>query len=163
MKKSISLFITTLVITFISTLLLSTIRCTEISGESMMPTIHEGEYAILIRCDTYLYECKYSRDDIIVFKINEKEYIKRIVAVPNDTLNYSNDTLFVVKDKSLTGVSVKNWKYRYLVKDELNSESFIMPEERYFLLGDNINRSKDSRSLGLISKYEITGKLLLKI
>ena len=95
------------------------------------------------------------RFDIVVFHAPEqKDYIKRVIGLPGDKVEYKNDTLYI---------NGKAYSEPYLdeYKDELNggaltddftlkdiTEEETVPEGEIFVMGDNRRFSKDSRHIG---------------
>ena len=129
------------------------------------------------------------RGDVVVFKTpadNRTDYIKRLIGLPGDKIQFIdgdvhlNDnqilkTIISKKDMVYCGnkkISVNTFeeklsnskKYRtsYLKNFSFqNSDSFIVPEDHYFFLGDNRDCSKDSRfltSVGYVHKNNLVGK-----
>ena len=130
----------------------------KIQGESMEPNFHENEYLLTDKL-SYRFG-KPKRGDVIVFKAPPKyedEYIKRIMAVPGDKVEIINNQLFVNKE------SIEE---AFLPEDSVTSpgqflpegKTLTVPENGYFVLGDNRNHSLDSRSFGFIGEDKITGK-----
>jgi len=61
-----------------------------VDGHSMMPTLHNGDRMIVNKLG------KPERFDIIVFHAPEqKDYIKRVIGLPGDTVEYKNDVLYI--------------------------------------------------------------------
>lgn len=133
-----------------------------VHGESMMPTIEEGNRLIVNKIG---YEFKEpSRFDLIVFHANSNEdYIKRVIGVPGDTIEYKDDQLFI------NGEAVEE-PYLNEYKDQLFNtqltEDFTLlektgrstvPEGYLFVMGDNRRHSYDSRHIGFINKKEVVG------
>jgi len=122
---------------------------------SMIPTIDEKS---LIVVDTHAYGLKIpftkisitetkspERNDIAVFRMPIKEgtnYVKRIVAIPGDTLYYNDN----------------DFKVNFKPTDAEKYTKVIIPEDRFFAIGDNINNSYDSRYWGFIPKENFIGK-----
>ena len=133
-----------------------------VHGESMMPTIEEGNRLIVNKIEYEFTEP--DRFDLIVFHANDKEdYIKRVIGLPGDTIEYKNDQLYI---------NGKRYEEPYLeeYKDQLFSgkltEDFTLlektgrktvPEGHLFVMGDNRRHSYDSRHIGFISKDQVVG------
>ncbi len=129
------------------------------------------------------------RGDVIVFKTpadNRTDYIKRLIALPGDEVQFIDTNLFInnsevlksrisVNDKIYCGYRtinvntfeeiLPNGKKHNAVylKDYTfkNSDKFLVPEDHYFFLGDNRDCSKDSRflsSVGYVHKDNLVGK-----
>ena len=129
-----------------------------VKGESMYPTLHNKDIMIL---DKIKY--KYSsieRFDIVVIRNDGKNIIKRVIGLPGDSVDYIDSNLYI---------NGKMYVEKYLdsdVKTLLNGADFEVdniPDDYYFVLGDNREVSKDSRSVGLINKKDIEGKATITI
>ena len=87
--------------------------------------------------------------------------IKRVIGLPGDIVSILDNTLYINGE-----VYVENYLDEGLEYDdfELNSLGYeTIPEDMYFVLGDNREDSLDSREIGLISKDDIIGKVSLRI
>jgi signal peptidase I len=126
----------------------------EIKGTSMSPTLLDGQRYILFRCP-YLWR-EPRTGEIVVIKDPEDHdlSIKRIVGRPNDLVEIRKDGVYV--------------NYRKLAEPYLTSFAAIasgnapikpihLGREDYFVLGDNRNRSADSRSYGPVPRKFILG------
>lgn len=60
-----------------------------VDGSSMMPTLHDGDRVIINRFGNV------DRFDVIIFKDEGREYVKRVIGIPGDKIVYKNDTLFI--------------------------------------------------------------------
>tara|TARA_B100000401_G_scaffold287205_1_gene196490 strand:- start:263 stop:994 length:732 start_codon:yes stop_codon:yes gene_type:complete len=129
------------------------------------------------------------RGDVIVFKTpadNRTDYIKRLIGLPGDELQFINGDLFLNNNqifKSLISSDQKVYcgneqidvntyeeklpngtKYITVYRKNYtfqNSDKYIIPEDHYFFLGDNRDCSKDSRFLsevGYVNKINLVGK-----
>ncbi|MGH1333280.1 MAG: signal peptidase I, partial [Exiguobacterium indicum] len=78
-----------------------------VDGESMMPTLHNADRMIVNKIPYYFNEPE--RGDIVVFHATEtRDYIKRVIAVPGDTMYYKDDTLYV-NDKKVAEPYLKEY------------------------------------------------------
>jgi signal peptidase I len=129
----------------------------KIKGDSMAPTLNNEEIQLVNRF-SYLYN-PLQRFDIVIFKKNNDIYVKRIIGLPGEQIKYKNNELYV------NGIKISEKNFSHSLTDEFNlKESFFgdtIPENSYFLLGDNRSSSLDSRVLGFISKEEIIGQLVM--
>jgi signal peptidase I len=134
-----------------------------VDGLSMMPTLHDHDRMIVNKLSYKIGEPK--RFDIIVFHAEEdKDYIKRVIGLPGDRIEYKNDTLYV------NGKAYKEPyldEYKKQVIDGPLTEPFTLeeitgketvPEGHLFVLGDNRRFSKDSRHIGFIPMDKVVGK-----
>ena len=127
-------------------------------GSSMTPTYKNGDFTIASNLFLNLKD-----DDIIIFvsPSNDKDfYVKRIIASPKDKVEIKKENKnyhFYVngedKDDFESGYA------EVLIQDY--GESFTIPNNKYFVMGDNRSNSNDSRSFGLIDKDRILGKVII--
>ncbi|MEH6944786.1 signal peptidase I [Bacillus sp. JJ722] len=137
-----------------------------VSGPSMMPTFEDQNKVIVSKIS------EIERFDTIVFKsdLSESEYIiKRVIGLPGDTIEMKNDILYV---------NGKEYKEPYLQEHKSNlnqgatlTEDFtlsektgksVVPEGSYFVLGDNRQKSTDSRAFGFIEEDAVLGEVKLR-
>ncbi len=133
-----------------------------VEGASMDPTLHDGDRLLVNKFISYVQE-EPARGDIIIIKDEdaEKHYVKRVIGLPGDIIEMSQDHLYV-NDKQL--------KEPYLDGNRADAETMGMrltedfgpvevPEGQLFVMGDNRLRSMDSRNgLGKIELEEVVGK-----
>jgi signal peptidase I len=138
-----------------------------VEGESMMPTLQDGNKLVVNKLGYQVGEL--NRFDVIVFHANAKEdFVKRIIGLPGDKLEYRNDQLYinghkyeepfldVYKQKS-PGLKITG---DFSLK-EITGENTV-PEGKLFVLGDNRLGSWDSRQFGFISATQVVGKVDLR-
>ena len=133
------------------------------------------------------------RGDIVVFKTpadNRTDYIKRLIGLPGDEIQFINGDLFLNNNQILkTRKKIKNLKIfcgeriiEAIAYDEKlpngvsytavysknntyqNSDKYIVPKNHFFFLGDNRDCSKDSRylnSVGYVNRLNLVGKARL--
>lgn len=135
------------------------ISITKVVGSSMNPTLKDEEILILNKLKYRFQEIQ--RGDIVSLKHADTKYlIKRIIGLPGDTVKIENNAVY------LNG---KKYEEPYLVED-LEYDDFdlkdleysVIPENMYFVLGDNRENSLDSREIGLVKKEDIIGKISLR-
>jgi signal peptidase I len=106
------------------------------------------------------------RGDVIVFKFPEdetKDFIKRIIGLPGDTLEIVNKKLFV-NGKPLTEPYTVFKDEQILPRALQARDNFgpiKVPEGQYFCMGDNRDKSHDSRFWGFVTKDKIIGKAII--
>jgi signal peptidase I len=121
-----------------------------IESVSMLPNLREGEF-ILVDKVTYFFGAP-QRGDIVVFHRSDepKDLIKRVIGLPGDTIEAIDGVVHInqqaLDEPYLEGVTTLNLNARVLGEDE------------YFVMGDNRNNSKDSRSFGPIHRADILGR-----
>ncbi|MFE8699055.1 signal peptidase I [Cytobacillus sp. FJAT-54145] len=134
-----------------------------VDGLSMMPTLHDQDRMIVNKLSYKIGEPE--RFDIIVFHAPEnKDYIKRVIGLPGDRVEYKNDTLYV-NGKAYEEPYLDEYKSQVL--DGPLTDSFTLedtpvaqetvPEGHLFVMGDNRRFSKDSRHIGAVSMKEVLG------
>jgi len=131
-----------------------------IQGMSMEPSLHNEEL-ILVDKWSYLFHAP-TRGDVVVFVAPphpDQDYIKRIIAVPGDTITI-NDTTVIVDGVKLHETYVDPHRQGNLYAYKTISNKVIPPDE-YFVLGDNRIGSSDSRDWGLLSGGNIIGRAAL--
>lgn len=142
-----------------------------IKGDSMDPTLKDGEHVLVNIIGYKVGSIK--NGNVIIFHANQKEdYVKRVIGTPGDTVYYKDDKLYVNGKKVEEPYLDYNEKRKqaefitgsFETKDltNANKKSNVIPKNKYLVLGDNREVSKDSRSFGLIDKDQIVGKVALR-
>jgi signal peptidase I len=147
-----ALVIVAAVAALIATLVLPVLQ---ISGTSMEPTLNNGEIVVLIKTD------KLSRGDLCGFAYSNKILIKRVIGLPGDTIFIDEEGTVYINGYALTEPYLTETAF-----GECDIEfPYTVPEEEYFLMGDQRSTSIDSRStvIGCIPKDQVIGKLFFKI
>lgn len=150
-KELIPYIIITLVVLGIRTYIVSPVR---VDGNSMNPTLKNGEFLLLSK-----YDRTFDRFDIVVLKYNKEKLVKRIIGLPGESVEYRNGKLYINNSEI-------EEKFNMFNTEDFNIESLgydIIPENYYFVVGDNRNSSLDSRTIGLINKKNIEGTINLSI
>jgi signal peptidase I len=121
-----------------------------IEGFSMLPTLTEGEYVIINKLSYYLDDPE--RGDIIVLRFpndRSRDFIKRVIGLPGDHVEVSGGQVTV------NGVALSE---PYVNAAPAYSGSWQVPEDEYFVLGDNRNNSSDSHNWAFLPRDDIIGK-----
>lgn len=121
-----------------------------ITNKSMRPTLDEGYKILLIKKNFIFNGIK--NFDIIVFRIGENNLVKRVVGCEGDRIEIIDGELYLNNDLI---------KYEYYFFDEEDNASYTVGKNQYFVLGDNISVSEDSRSFGFINESDIIGRVIL--
>lgn len=137
------------------------VQAFKIPTRSMNQTILVGDYILV---NKFLYKLKDpERGDIIVFrypKNEDKDFIMRIVALEGEELNIV-DKQVIINNKRIN----EPYKFHedpniypqdYQPRDNL--KTIVVPDNSYFVMGDNRDRSNDSRYWGFVEKKLIKGK-----
>ncbi len=134
-----------------------------VDGESMMPTLQDRDRMIVNKISYNIGDA--DRFDIIVFEAPEgKDYIKRVIGLPGDKVEYKDDMLYV------NGEAIKE-PYLEPYKNDLLEGNLTydfdltgvtgqttVPEGHLFVMGDNRQHSKDSRAIGFVPIEKVVGK-----
>lgn len=121
-------------------------------GESMMPTMEHLELALINKIDD---PSTYERGDIIIFK-GERTYVKRIVGLSGDIVSIANNKVYI-NGEELEELYL-DMDMHYVMSD---LEETLVPENSFFVLGDNRGNSMDSRNgLGMPTYDSILGKVI---
>ena len=152
------------------------IQAFKIPSGSMIPTLLIGDH-ILVNKFIYgttipfsdkrvLIFRKPERGDIIVFKYPEnpkKDFIKRVVATGGDTIESRNKVIYVNGDKLIEPYAqhTDNAMLPMVMSLRDNFEPITVPENKFFVMGDNRDQSHDSRFWGFVDLKEIKGEALI--
>lgn len=153
----------------------------KVEGHSMDPTLKGGNYLVTINYFTP------QRGDLVTAKEDDKVIIKRVIGLPNDTIEFKNDKLYineVEQDESYLNTFKEEFakdrlheEYSYnqayqtraaqmahftLDADNKSDFKITLKDNEYYLLGDNRPVSKDSREVGAFTRNQITGKVIIK-
>lgn len=117
-------------------------------GQSMYPTLHEGDFGFGA---VFTKWSEPKRFDIVILENeNTKEKIvKRIVGLPNETVEYHDNKLYI------NGEYIEE---PFVVDNYTDDMKIVLGDDDYFCLGDNRSRSKDSRYYGPFSKKDIVAR-----
>lgn len=157
----------------------------QIPSESMVPTLQVGDFILV---NKYAYGLRLpvfgtkvveigepQRGDVMVFipPHDPRYYIKRVIGLPGDHVRYENKALYINGERleyELVG-PVNNTpirEYRETIDGVTHSiyrtplfskrQEWQIPEDRYLMMGDNRDLSRDSRDWGLAHEENIVGK-----
>lgn len=130
-----------------------------VKGASMEPNFHEHDYLLVDEISYRLGSPK--RGDVIVFRYpkNPQEYfIKRVIGLPGETVEIKDGAVFI---SSSSGEATRlSESYLPLLTETVSqfNEPVVLQSDEYYVLGDNRNGSKDSRSFGPVNKDFIIGR-----
>ena len=138
-----------------------------VQGASMMPTLENGEMLMVDKITPKITD--YDRFDIIVFKATEeKNYVKRIIGLPGDTVQYIDDVLYI-NDEKYDEPYLEEYKTELIdsgtLTEDFTLEEYlqqtVVPEGHLFVLGDNRRVSVDSRlpEVGFVPIDTVIGKV----
>ena len=151
-----STFYTLIVVAAIAALIATlALPVLQIAGTSMEPNLRDGDIVLLVKTD------KPEQQQLCAFYYSNKILIKRVIGTPGDYIWIENDgTVF------LNGAPLEE---PYLTETALGecdiTFPYQVPENQYFLMGDQRETSIDSRSsvIGCVAADQIIGRLICKV
>ncbi|WEG12155.1 signal peptidase I [Pullulanibacillus sp. KACC 23026] len=137
-----------------------------VEGESMMPNLQNGNRLIVNKVDYHVTQPK--RFDVIIFHATPTEdYVKRVIGLPGDTVEYKNDTLYIngkaIAEPYLDAYKKKtsgNLTWDFNLKKVTGKT--VVPKGKLFVMGDNRQNSVDSRVFGFVDESKVVGKVDLR-
>ncbi len=126
-------------------------------GDCMEPAIKSGKLYFLNKASPSLH--KYQIGDIIVFKHEGKNWISRVVALENDTIQITENNV-IVNNTALDNTAIhRNWLNWQHGEYAIN-EPFKIPKDHVFALSDNLSaQHDDSRVFGPILNSDVLGHI----
>lgn len=122
----------------------------QVIGSSMEPTLYNKELILLNKINYKLSSIQ--RFDVVVIKTTEeKALIKRVIGLPGETVEYKDNKLYINGEYVPENITLKDETYDYILGSNI-------PNDKYFVMGDNRSSTLDSRIIGLIDKEDIIGK-----
>ena len=117
-----------------------------VNGPSMMTNLHDKDIMILDKIGMKINGI--NRFDIVVIQTSQSKIIKRIIGLPGEIIEYKDNKLYI-NDKEVED------PYPSQITSDIERQ--LIPENTYYVLGDNRTDSVDSRILGPIDKNKILG------
>lgn len=127
----------------------------QVTGTSMSPTLQEGQVLMASKGHDF------KTGDVIAFYYNNKILVKRVIAMPGDWVNISDDGTVYVNDIAIDEPYLKE-----KALGDCNIElPYQVPESKIFVMGDNRSVSLDSRNtaIGCISEEQVVGRITFAI
>jgi signal peptidase I len=124
-----------------------------VEGTSMLPRLEDRDRLFI---NKFVYHISaIERGDVVVFRYPrdpEKSYIKRVIALPGDTLSIDHGHVYV--NGNLLHEPYVPPEYR----DNRSQAEMVIPADHYFMMGDHRSISSDSRDFGPVDRSLIYGK-----
>jgi signal peptidase I len=137
------------------------VQTVHVEGLSMFATLDDNDYLIANKIDYRLHPPE--RGDIIILRpptLSTTDYIKRVIALPGERLLIKDGIVYINGHKLDEPYLPEAWT----VGTEWGGPNgTVMPPNDYFVMGDNRNRSQDSRVFGPIGRDRIDGKAWFRI
>ncbi len=136
---------------------------TRVSGESMLPSLHNEDNLIVDKISYRFRDPK--RYEIIVFPYKYQEdtyYIKRIIGLPGETVQVKDGAVYINGELLGEAYGIEP------IEDDkkgIAAEPITLGEDEYFVMGDNRNHSSDSRdpSVGILNRDDLIGRAWIRI
>jgi signal peptidase I len=151
MKYARDIITTILVALIIFVVLQVTIGSFKVYGMCMLPNVENGDY-IMVSKLSYTFKDP-QRGDVIIFhspRDQNSDLIKRIIGMPGDTIEITGGEVLINGKPLDEPYIMEAPRYEYPAE--------TIPEDEYFVLGDNRNNSADSHTGWLLPRYDIVGK-----
>lgn len=127
----------------------------KVTGTSMSPTLQEGQVLMASKGHDF------KTGDVIAFYYNNKILVKRVIAMPGDWVNISEDGTVYVND-----IAIDEPYLNEKALGDCNIElPYQVPESKIFVMGDNRSVSLDSRNtaIGCVSEEQVVGRITFAI
>lgn len=135
-----------------------------VHGPSMEPTYYSGDYFIVNRLAYFYYQPqRYDVVQAIDPTMPKKLLIKRVIGLPGETLTFENDGTVSITPKDGLKMFLSE---PYLAPGVVTHErprkfqTIVIPEDSYFIMGDNRLASHDSRDIDAVPRKYINGKII---
>jgi signal peptidase I len=130
----------------------------KINGHSMDTTLKDKDRIIISKLDLNNIE----RYDIIVFRKTEepgRSFIKRVVGLSKEKIEIRNGVLYI-NSKKISHPIFNDQAGE--IASNINMKPYVIPDNHYFVMGDNFRVSTDSRDFGAVPSEKIYGKAILR-
>jgi signal peptidase I len=137
------------------------IQAVHVEGLSMFATLDDNNYLIANKIDYRLHPPQ--RGDIVILRPptdNSKDFIKRVIALPGERLLIRDGVVYINGHKLDEPYLPEAW---VVFNNYGGDNGTVIPPNEYFVMGDNRNKSQDSRSFGPIGRDRIDGKAWFRI
>ncbi|TAN33355.1 signal peptidase I [bacterium] len=139
------------------------VQTVHVEGLSMFATLDDNDYLIANKVDYRLHAPQ--RGDIIILRPptdNSKDFIKRVIALPGERLLIRDGTVYINGRRLDEPYLPEAWTvFNNWPQD--GTDGKVIPPNEYFVMGDNRNRSQDSRVFGPIDRDRIDGRAWFRI
>jgi len=132
-----------------------------VSGDSMFPTFHNGEYLIVDEL-SYIIKGPH-RGDVVIFRYPNdpsRFFIKRIIGMPNEKIIMKDGVVSITNAENPKGFTISE---PYIDEKFSSTDTYTTGPDEYFVMGDNRNRSSDSRIWGILPRKLMIGRAFLRL
>lgn len=134
----------------------------QVKGRSMVPTFQDGQYVLTDVLTRHFTQ--FSRGNVVVFHSpvdEEKDFIKRVIGMPGDEVSVRDGTIYINGQPLDEGEYLPSDFYTSPGSFLEDGEVVVVPQDSYFVIGDNRSFSADSREWGFVDHSDIIGRSLL--
>jgi signal peptidase I len=139
------------------------VQAVHVEGLSMWATLDDNDYLIANKIDYRLHNPQ--RGDIIILRPptdNSKDFIKRVIALPGERILIRSGVVYINGRKLDEPYLPEAW-ISFTEWPANNPNGQVLGPNQYFVMGDNRNRSQDSRIFGPITRDRIDGRAWFRI
>lgn len=146
-----------------------------VQGQSMEPSFHNSELLFTDRTIQWLggtsigqdLHYNYHRSDIIIFSSNGQDLIKRVIGLPGEKVTIQNGSVYIngeLLQEPYLPAGLKTYMPIIYQATFHEGEEVTIPDDSYFVMGDNRNNSEDGRfeAVGFIKREDIKGRVLVR-
>ena len=158
-KKGMPMLLQLVLLVVVIVVLRNVMGTVLVKGSSMEPNFYHGDFVFINKLSTSFGTLK--KGDIVICRLNDekKNIIKRVIGLPGDVIDLrdNGDEEDTIYSLYINGELVK--------EDYIKAPMDTVPENSYFVMGDNRNASSDSRrkSVGAIPKENLMGKVVFRL
>ncbi|HEX9100148.1 MAG TPA: signal peptidase I [Candidatus Dormibacteraeota bacterium] len=140
------------------------VQTVHVEGLSMFATLDDNDYLIANKIDYRLHAPQ--RGDIIILRPpnnNATDFIKRVIALPGERLLIRDGVVYINGHRLIEPYLPEAWVVFNNWPTTGSANGTVIPPNQYFVMGDNRNKSQDSRYFGPIGRDRIDGRAWFRI
>jgi signal peptidase I len=141
------------------------VQTVHVEGLSMFATLDDQDYLIADKIAYRLHAPQ--RGDIIILRPptdDSKDFIKRVIALPGERLLIRDGVVYINGHRLIEPYLPEAWTvFSNWLGPSGSPDGSVIPPNEYFVMGDNRNRSQDSRTFGPIGRDRIDGRAWFRI
>lgn len=139
-----------------------------VDGPSMQPSLHNGDRLLVNKMSYRLGQLH--RFDVIIFRATKNEdYVKRVIGLPGDSIRYTGDQLYI-NDRPMAEPYLDAYRRQMLGGQQLTWDFTLksltgvskVPKGELWVMGDNRQKSVDSRRFSFVSEKRVIGRVELR-
>src|SRR5436189_2577570 len=134
------------------------VQAVHVEGISMFASLDDNDYLIANKIDYRLHAPQ--RGDIIILRPptnNTTDFIKRVIALPGERLLIRDGVVYINGHRLDEPYLPEAWTPQTNPQPWSLGDGAVIPANQYFVMGDNRNKSQDSRFFGPITRDRIDG------